>query len=153
MFGRPTSLTPELGTTLVECARVGMLLQGCADRAGVTRYTLDNWLKRGQDASEQLEQGQPVPDTEHAYVDLFSAFKKARGDREAEAHVKIRNGEEHWQAQAWWLERTMPMEYGRRFVRMEMTGKDGGPIEVAEFSDAERVRRFRALCELVPAGE
>ena len=35
-----------------------------------------------------------------------------------------------WQAGAWLAERTYPDEYGRK-NRFEMTGKDGGPVEVS----------------------
>ncbi len=151
IFGRPTKLTPELAKTLIESARAGVLLQGCADRAGITAQTLTNWLHRGENAAKGIEtQALTVEDGERGYLDFFGAFQKARGDREAEALLDIRSMRRGWQAQAWWLERTKPLEYGRRFVRLEHTGNDGKPIQHADVSDgvltdAERWKRVQAI--------
>lgn len=40
-----------------------------------------------------------------------------------------------WQASAWWLERTRPDKFGRQ--RLELTGKDGGPMESVGMSKDE----------------
>lgn len=49
--------------------------------------------------------------------------------------VRVEEGEEYdWRADAWLLERRNPQEYGRA-TRLELTGKDGGPIEVVSSLD------------------
>jgi hypothetical protein len=40
-----------------------------------------------------------------------------------------RAADEHWQAAAWRLERRFPERYARN-RRVELTGKDGGPVEI-----------------------
>jgi len=43
-----------------------------------------------------------------------------------------------WQAAAWWLERRRPAEYRQR-SGVEMTGKDGGPID---YRDASQLKDY-----------
>lgn len=47
----------------------------------------------------------------------------------------------HWQAAAWWLERVLPNEFGRR-TRHEVTGAEGGPVEVAAFDARQEAERI-----------
>lgn len=102
-----------------------------------------------------------IAEREHRYLDLLARVEAARADAEVEAvgilrraitgwdevttvrdQTLNRDGEIvtltrtstvrkfSWQAAAWWLERTRPSEFGR-YVRTEVTGADGGPIELA----------------------
>ena len=74
---------------------------------------------------------------------LVTAVEKAEDEAEAtytalvaEAAVDPKN----WTAAAWWLERRRPDHFARR-ERVEMTGKDGGPIDhrdITTLPDHER---------------
>ena len=77
-------------------------------------------------------------------TEVEKAEDQAKGTYEA---VIAKAVDKNWQAAAWWLERRHPAEYARR-EKVEMTGKDGGPIEsrtVTDLPDHER----RALAEAI----
>lgn len=153
VFGRPTRLTPELAVAVIKIVRTGMSLQGCAHYAGITMQTLDNWRARGRKVAESIEAGQiDVDEQERPYLDFFGGLEKARADREVEAVLNVRSMKRGWQAEAWFLERCHVDRYGRKFIRLEHTGKDGQPIEhvdkTVELTDAERVRRLQAVLKL-----
>ncbi len=77
---------------------------------------------RGWDVVETTETVKQVPvstadDGRVVYADEVTTVTK-------------RGTARHWQAAAWFLERTLPDEFGRR-TRTELTGAHGGPVEVA----------------------
>lgn len=90
---------------------------------------------RGWETVETTETRKRVPvptaDGQTVFVDEVTTVTK-------------RGTARHWQAAAWWLERTLPDEFGRR-TRHEVTGAEGGPVEVAAF-DA-RLQAERVLAE------
>lgn len=57
--------------------------------------------------------------------------------------VTKRGTQRAWQAAAWFLERTLPDEYGRR-TRTELTGAHGGPVEVAPIDARAEALRVAA---------
>jgi len=125
--GRPSSFTPERTRKVLEAIRAGATYIRAAERASIDYTTLRGWIKRG----EAVKKG--------PYFEFFKAVKKAEEDREETLLQNIIDAGRdpaHWQAGAWVLERTNPGKFGRR-ERMEVTGKEGGPIEVAQMSDEE----------------
>jgi hypothetical protein len=79
---------------------------------------------------------------------LGTSIEKAEGEAEAVytrivADAAVKN----WTAAAWWLERRRPEDFARR-ERVEMTGKDGGPIDTRDLStipDHERAALAEAI--------
>ena len=123
--------------------------RGQAERARLDELHPDGWTDKDVTKSEQI------------YVTFVARVETAQKEWEQEALAAIREagvGEEFvetvttrvddgskvsvtesvrvkktksWQALAWLLERRMPGEYAR-VSRTEVTGADGGPIELAK---------------------
>ena len=116
--GRPTKLTQDMTKRLCEAIKLGMSRERAAWFVGITRQTLQNWLKM----AEGRKSGK--------YVDFFDSLKKAEADAIAvnlkNLHTAAQGGA--WQASAWMLERRYPREYGRN-----QTGeKTGNAMAIAE---------------------
>ncbi|MDA8116738.1 MAG: hypothetical protein M0000_04990, partial [Actinomycetota bacterium] len=76
------------------------------------------WMKKG----EAAQSGQ--------FRDFFDAVKTAAAAREVRnAAIISKAANESWQAAAWMLERTAPERYAR-IEKRQLTGKDGGPVEL-----------------------
>jgi hypothetical protein len=116
--GRPTKLTAKATERIVAAVLTGASRQVAADAASVSRSTLQLWLAKGQG-----------PRAPKAHRELVDALTAAEAQREVQAHAHIaRAGQEDWRADAWYLAYVR----GYRLTsRHELTGPDGGPLEVA----------------------
>jgi len=112
--------TPEVTHALIAFLRAGSFVETAVAAAGISRSTFFVWMKRGEKAH--------MGKFRQFYLDV----RKAMADFEVGAVNSIReagaNGS--WQASAWLLERKFPDEWGK-IERVETTGANGGPIEVA----------------------
>ena len=70
--GRPGLFTPSRREQVIERAKLGATLEGCARAAGISYRTLRNWLNKGRDRD----------DFEDEYVQFFQAFQRARATGE-----------------------------------------------------------------------
>ena len=77
--------------------------------------TFYDWKNKGRLANEKAEAGGDLSPREVTYLDFFKAVSQARGRATVHAHATIRAAmTRHWQAAAWYLERTNPRRYARR---------------------------------------
>lgn len=139
--------TPEIIDRMVRALKLGSWWSGVAKAGGVSERTLRVWRQLGE------REGASGP-----YRDLVDAFEAAEQEG-VEFHLaNIRRhamGDPNldikstWQASAWWLER----RHGY-VARHEITGADGGPIEVAaralDVVDTEIKTLDAELAELPP---
>lgn len=124
-MGRRTKRSDEREAALMSSLRLGNTRRAAAAFAGISHDTFYQWMK------------------EQTFADAVS---KAEADAEARflAQVAKAAADGTWTAAAWWLERRRPDDYGRKervdsTSKVEITGKDGGPIEtLAGLSDHER---------------
>lgn len=101
--GRPTELTPELQEQIVQALGAGCYVDAAALRAGVTKATVYNWLKRGAREKSGI------------YFEFFDAVEKATSTAEVAGLAVIRRAAaEDWRAMAWWLERRYQTRWGRK---------------------------------------
>ena len=116
--GRPTKLTPEVQTTIVNALAAGVYLETAASAAGIDRFTLNRWLKEGARHQNGIQKG------------FCDAVKKALATTETRlvATVNLASTSQ-WQAAMALLERRWPQRWGR-VERHEQTGEGGGPIVV-----------------------
>jgi len=136
--GQPTKFTPKTKEKILKAIRLGLSITKACNVAGIEYNTYRNWETKA------------LYDKEPDYVDFFQECERAKDEREAFHLNQIvqasRDGT--WQASAWFLERSLPQVYGRQ-NKVELTGKDGGPIQSqntnlnvntsAEISPAERL--------------
>ena len=140
--GRPPKvLDADRVNRLVAALRMGAYMDAAARHAGIGESTLYRWLDRGRAEATRVEDGADPSDDETPYRELWESVEKARAEAEVR-HVGIiataaQNGT--WQAAAWWLERTRPQKFGRRLAT-EVSGPDGGPVEVEVSADALAAR-------------
>lgn len=139
MAGRPTKLTPETHKAIVEAIGLGATYATAAACAGVSYDTFNEWMKAGDSATRNNK---------------FSEFSEAVRRAEAECKYKatkviikaMADGE--WKAALEFLRRRDRAEWGDN-IKQELTGKDGGPIDVATMSPSEIAERVAALLATV----
>lgn len=101
--GRPTKLTPELQTQVVQAIAAGNYMETAAQYVGVNKVSLYAWLKRGN----RQKKG--------PYREFLNAVKKALAQAEIRDVAIISTAAmTQWQAAAWRLERKTPGKWGRR---------------------------------------
>lgn len=156
--GRPGTLTQEVHDTIVTFVRAGNYIDAASALAGRPSRTVYDWLRIGARLEETGTQ--PATDYEQKCLAFSHAVRKAQAEAEAEdvlaigqiasggtttssktVEVKDANGRTietrtttdvagpSLAALQWRLERRFPDRWGRQ--RVEVTGADGGPVEVA----------------------
>lgn len=131
-----SKLTPELQERLVAFLRAGNYVETAAACAGIHKDTFYEWCKKGRKGEEPFA----------AFVE---AVDKAIAESEARDVALIgKAATVNWQAAAWRLERKMPHKWGRH-ERHELTGANGGPIEMHSLDDitaAMKAAESNATC-------
>jgi len=140
--GRKLLLNEEMIAKIVEATQWGNYATVICDYVGITPQTLGNWLRKGEELSEFDDRD--LTDEEQLFVKLFYDIRKARSLSEMRAVEKIRKaGEQDWKAAAWFLERTATPRWGR-VDRTEITGVDGGAIEISAESVSRKLEALMA---------
>ncbi|MBD3276840.1 MAG: hypothetical protein GF388_00925 [Candidatus Aegiribacteria sp.] len=112
-------LTRDIIKAVEEMATLGMYNVDIAHNLQINKGTFYNWQKIGMDIHEQVWQGdkdeKSLNRSERLYYDFFNSLKRAQSEAVKSALGRIRKaGRESWQAEAWFLERTRPDDFGRR---------------------------------------
>ena len=124
-MARPTKYTPETSTSLLAAIEDGATFEQAAAAAGIHRDTLTEWRKRFPAFSVDLEKA------EAAGV----VARLARIDAAGRAGA--------WQADAWWLERRYPEQWGRRDkVQVEHSGELALEVTAARSAMLEALIEF-----------
>lgn len=84
---------------------------------------------------------------EAIYVQFAEEVERARAGAQVRNLGLIQRAamDGSWQAAAWFLERSNPQKWGRK--QLEVTGRGGGPIEIANLPAEEQKERLRMLKE------
>lgn len=133
--GKPpnlTKFTPERVAVIFEALHKGYPKSTAAELAGVTRQTVDNWIKKGQAADEKLSDLEEISDEEERYLYFYYGAQQAMAGFEKKALESIKeSGFKHgnWQALMTLLERTRPEKYSRR-QEVEHSGHSSGEISI-----------------------
>lgn len=125
---------------LLSALRAGNYFEHSCAYAGLAPSTVYRWLERGKIEAANQEQGKEPDPLEQPYLELCDTIEKARADAVV-ANVAIiqnaaRNGT--WQAAAWWLERTMPAQFGRQIKAEVTTHEQSSDVD----ADIERIIAF-----------
>jgi Tfp pilus assembly protein PilF len=153
MAGRKKILPqdPRIQVFLEALADGNYIKTACA-YAGIGQSTAHMWMDKGSKARDKQDANEKLDAEDQRFLELLELIEKARAEA-IQRNVKIirQAGETgQWQASAWWLERTMPKEFGRQ-TRTEITGADGGAIQVSVESVNNRIAEL--LGEIVVADE
>ena len=112
-MSRPTKLDPQTTERLLEAFKLGQtsITMACA-YAGIGERTYYTWMEKGDTGEEP-------------YAQFRQDIEKARADAVMTNLVVIRKAaaEGTWQAAAWWLERSMPQQYGRKAIDIQHSGR------------------------------
>jgi hypothetical protein len=119
-IGRPSKLTPAVKQRLLDAIRAGNYFEAACVYAGIGETTFYRWMERGEKASSG------------EYREFWESVKKA--EAEAEARVVALWQQEipgNWQAARDFLARRFSDRWSpKEKVQTEVTGKDGGPVEI-----------------------
>jgi hypothetical protein len=113
---KPPKLTdPKIGL-LLTALKAGNYIEVACSYATLAPSTVYRWLERGRAERASQEAGNQPDKKETPYLELCNAVEKARADAVLRNVTIIQQaaGNGQWQAAAWWLERSMPQQYGRR---------------------------------------
>ena len=145
-MARPTKLTPDVIEDICNWLKLGYYQEDAATMAGISASTFYDWMKKGDEGQKALESGtsSSLPaiqeDGEVEIVDMYSEFseavKKARAEAEG-AHLRnIRRAADNgtWQASAWWLERSFPKKWGKRYTLDLSNGEEEIQFQI-EYGD------------------
>ena len=114
--GRPTDCTPDLIQRAGDLLAKGHPVRAMCRALRISPTSHYNWTERG-DAGEQ------------PYLDYVNAVRVGMSTAEAIALNAVRDAiPKDFRAATWWLEHVMQEDYGKQ--RMEVTGANGGPVQV-----------------------
>jgi transposase len=121
---KPSTLDDPKVKLLLQALQAGNYVETACAYAGLAVSTVYLWLDRGNKEKQRINQGDTPDPKEATYLEISEAVEKARANAVV-ANVAViqqaaRSGT--WQAAAWWLERSMPQQFGRK-IQAEVTGK------------------------------
>lgn len=140
--GNPPKLTKKVIDTICEAIQIGTPHSAAAVYGGVTYRAFRYWMSEGQAEAERLagliEQGVENPEPEPAkalHLHLFHKVEEAKAYAIA-AWVNTINTHAVDRLDPNWarfmLSKHSPETYGEQAQKIELTGKDGGPVAFKE---------------------
>lgn len=127
-MSRPSSYDPKYCDVAVKFQAEGYSLTALAGKIGIASSTFFEWVKKYPDFAEAVDLGKP----------------KAVLYWETELHDFAKTGKGNATAIVFGLKNRASSEWSDKIVN-EHTGKDGGAIEIASLSSAERARALAAF--------
>jgi transposase len=117
-IGRPTDCTPEVTRRICEALRAGCTRDAAAAAGLVSRAAMARWIVKGNEGIDP-------------YREFVEQVQRAEDEAEQLLLLAIQaQAPQDWKAAAWILERRRPNHWGRT-QRHELTGADGGPVQLA----------------------
>jgi hypothetical protein len=145
--GRKTLLTPQRLEAITTMLRAGAYIDDACKSVGISTTTFYNWLQRGNQQREKLNAGLETDPDEEQFLQFLDAVETADAEGIIGHLMNIDHAAKNgtWQASAWILERKQPKKWGR-YDRTEITGADGGPIQI-NISTEELERKVTRILE------
>jgi len=148
--GRPTRYRSEYAEQAYRLCLLGYTDKKLAEFFGVTEQTINNWKKDHEGFFESIKKAKDSADA----VVVDSLFQRAKGYEHPEDKIFLDKGEpvivptiKHYPPDPtsiiFWLKNRQP-EIWREKQSIELTGKDGGPVEL---SHSEKQQRISELLE------
>lgn len=148
-----SKLTKKRADVIAAAVLQGMPKEHTAALADITANTLAEWVRKGEKdrrEGKNTSHARLVHAIDHAEacrmkesLSRIQAAGKGGAKTVTTTVTKTKQGVEttvtketveagDWKADSWWLERRFPEDFGRKIVRQEHTGKDGGPLSVLD---------------------
>ncbi len=128
-MARPHKFTIDVVTAILQNVAAGLSFKIAAEDAGVSYDTFNDW-KHGR--FPRSTKDNPIdPELKVQFAEGLTRARAA-GIKGHHTHIAVA-GKTDWRASAWLLERIEPDTYAKN--RLELTGKDGGPIELTDVVD------------------
>lgn len=149
--GRPSKLTPETVDRLLKAIKAGATVRNAAIYAGIGESTFHEWMAQARDESPRPEFLEFAEQIERARAELqvdilesvmetikggFVTKRTTRYSREGEPETEEQYAPPDGRLGLDLLSRIWPTDFARRSA-MEVSGPEGGPIELAT---AQRVQ-------------
>jgi hypothetical protein len=114
--------SPERREQFLQLLRAGNYVETACDYTGISKSAVYAWMGEAKGA-----------DARPVVTDFVDAIKEARGFAQASnVQIVMRAAHSgHWQAAAWWLERTNPKQWGR-IQRHEVEAAPATPVDVKQ---------------------
>lgn len=132
--GSGTKLTPKLQDALIKHLKNGNYISTACAAVGISPNTYQGWKRKGRPQEIYDDDGNLVdaiyPDT--IYGRFVQAINQAEAEAEIHAVESLKDAfSDDWRAAEAFLSRKFPQRWNPK-VQMEVTGKDGGAIEVQQ---------------------
>lgn len=115
--GRPTDCTPEVTERVCRDLRAGLTVAAACFSGGITTTSYHNWRMRGETG-------------EAPFADFLAATTEARDEGNRALELIVRKAAQvDWRAAVRVLESRDRENWSKR---TEVTGREGGPVEVRE---------------------
>ena len=155
-MARPIDLTPETTEGVANLIRAGNVPLRAAMAKGVPRSTWYSWLARGRVAAARRKDDLDIVDSERPFLELLDGVERAESESQVIAISHLQKAMPSTPtAVLAFLERRFPREWSRT-ERHQLTGADGGAVQVEDFRGrlAERADRIASrLLEAIGPGE
>jgi hypothetical protein len=147
MAGRKSKLNAELIEEASGLIKAGNFAVVVCQYLHISQAAYYEWLARGQDDLDN--------NIKSIYVEFMESIKSAEAEAEIRNVSIIQSAAiTTWQAAAWHLERKHPDRWGMHKSQIELTGKDGGPIDIgmdlSKLTDEEVNTVERILAKTIP---
>ena len=122
----------QLVAWLLRGAKAGASMSDCSDTVGISAGTISTWLQRGSAAVSKSQRTETnVPEDDYAYAKFYADWKQARSEARVDVLEDLRDHHD-WRAKVQWLARTSDEYKDVDKKQIEITGANGGPIEVSQ---------------------
>lgn len=160
--GRPSSFTEDIAKSICDRLAHGQSLREiCRDDKMPGLTTVMTWLRKHEEFRAQYTLARE-DQADYLFDEIVEIADDGTNDwmlrqhgegDEAEVpnHEHINRSRLRIDTRKWAASKLSPKKYGERIVN-EHTGKDGGPIETADVSDAMRAKAVLALMAKTKAG-
>ena len=150
-MARPIDLTPAVTEGIANLIRAGNVPLRAAMAKGVPRSTWYSWLARGRAAAARRTDDLDVPESEWPFLELLDAVERAESESQVIVISHLTKAMPSTPtAVLAFLERRFPREWSRT-ERHELTGSDGGPVQVEDFRARLSERAERIASRLLEA--
>lgn len=117
---------------LLRGARSCASMEDCGGMVGISSDTIRSWLRRGKDAVEKSQATSTnVPEKEFVYAKFFADWTQARAEARVSVLEDLRDHHD-WRAKVQWITRTSEDYKDVDKKQIEITGANGGPIEMSQ---------------------